>query len=129
MMFKKYNFQTRGIGLISTKEISKDMYIGDYFTKFEPITIESRFIYDGWIETNPLGRYLNHNRLPNCRLVLDGSIIRIFTNKDIKEFEEFTINYLDIIEIIKLPKFLIEKYSIIDYDYNEETVSKTLKMI
>lgn len=128
-MFKKHNFQTRGIGLISTKEIPKDVYIGNYFTKFEPITIESRFIYDGWIETNPLGRYLNHNRLPNCRLSLDGDTIKILTNNHIEESKELTVNYLEIIELIKLPQSLIERYSIIDYDYIEETISKKLNMI
>lgn len=128
-MFTKYKFKSRGIGLVSTKKISKDIYVGDYFTKFESITTESRFIYDGWIETNPLGRYLNHNKKPNCKLILDGDTIRIFTDTNINEYEELTINYMKVIQLIKLPESLIEKYSIIDYDYIDEEISTNKSLI
>lgn len=121
-MFKKYKFNSRGIGIISSKLIPFDTLIGFYFTKSEPITNESRFIYDGWVETNPLGRYLNHNINANCNLVHNNEAIQIFTNKEINPFEELTINYLDVIDLIKLPKSLIERYSIIDYEYVEEEV-------
>ena len=121
-MFKKHKFNSRGIGIVTTTEIVSDMYVGDYFTKFEPITFQSRLIYDGWVETNPLGRYLNHNKLSNCRLLLDGDVIRIFTNTKIQQFEELTINYFEVADLIKLPKTLIDKYSIIDYEYIEEPI-------
>ena len=121
-MFKKHKFNSRGIGIVTTTEIVSDMYVGDYFTKFEPITFQSRIIYDGWVETNPLGRYLNHNKLSNCRLLLDGDVIRIFTNTKIQQFEELTINYFEVADLIKLPKTLIDKYSIIDYEYIEEPI-------
>lgn len=122
MMFKKYNFKTRGVGIISNEEISSKNKIGNYFTKCEPITTQSRFIYDGWIETNPLGRYINHNKTPNCNLVKNGDVIEIHTNKKIKKFEEITINYLSVIELISLPQSLVDRYSIIDYDYIEEDI-------
>jgi len=121
-MFKRYKFNSRGIGIISSKVIPFNTLIGNYFTKSEPITIESRFIYNGWVETNPLGRYLNHNRNPNCNLILNKDSIEIYTNKEISVFEELTINYMNVVDLIELPESLIDRYSIIDYDYIEEEI-------
>ncbi len=121
-MFKKHNFKSRGIGIISSISIPVDTFIGNYFTKSETISTESRLIYEGWVETNPLGRYLNHNRTPNCNLELDGDSIKIYTNRDINQFEELTINYLDVIKIIELPIRLTNKYGVFDFDYIEEDV-------
>lgn len=128
-MYRIYNFKTRGIGVISTKEILNNSLVGYYFTKIEPITIESRFIYDGWIETNPLGRYINHNRNPNCRLVLNNDVIEIYTKRNIEELEEITVNYLEIVELISLPESLVERYAIKDYDYIEENIIKKTNII
>ncbi len=121
-MFKRYKFNSRGIGIISSKVIPFNTLVGNYFTKKEPITNESRLIYEGWIETNPLGRYLNHNRTPNCNLILNNDIIEIYTNREISVFEELTVNYLDVINIIELPIRLKNKYGIYDFDYIEEEV-------
>ena len=121
-MFKRYKFNSRGVGIISSKLIPFNTFVGNYLTKSEPITIESRFIYNGWIETNPLGRYLNHNRISNCNLILNGDFIQIYTNREISVFEELTVNYMNIIDLIKLPQSLVERYSIIDYDYIEEEI-------
>lgn len=121
-MFKRYKFNSRGIGIISSKIIPFNTLVGNYFTKKEPITNESRLIYEGWIETNPLGRYLNHNRTPNCNLILKNDIIQIYTNREISVFQELTVNYLDVINIIELPIRLKNKYGIYDFDYIEEEV-------
>jgi hypothetical protein len=121
-MFKRYKFNSRGIGIISSKIIPFNTLVGNYFTKKEPITSESRLIYEGWVETNPLGRYLNHNRTPNCNLILNNDIIEIYTNREISVFEELTVNYLDVINIIELPIRLKNKYGIYDFDYIEEEV-------
>ncbi len=121
-MFKKHNFKSRGIGIISSIPIQSNTFVGNYFTKTETISTENRLIYEGWIETNPLGRYLNHNRISNCNLKLDGDIIKIYTNRDINQFEELTINYLDVIKIIELPMRLTNKYGVYDFDYIKEEV-------
>jgi hypothetical protein len=121
-MFKKYKFNSRGVGIISSKIIPFNTLIGNYFTKSEPITNKSRLIYEGWVETNPLGRYLNHNRNSNCNLILNKDIIEIYTNREISVFEELTVNYLDVIDIIELPIRLKNKYGIYDFDYIEEEV-------
>jgi hypothetical protein len=128
-MVSKYNFKTRGIGIISTLYIQPNTYIGNYFTKFETVTTESRLIYDGWVETNPFGRYLNHNRNPNCNLVFNNNRIEIYTNYDISEFTELTINYLQAIELIELPIELQNKYRISDFDYIEELVVKKISIL
>lgn len=121
-MFRKYNFKSRGVGIISSKLIPSNTFIGNYFTKTETITTESRLIYEGWVETNPLGRYLNHNRISNCNLILDNNVIKIYSNKDINQFEELTVNYLDVIKIIELPIRLTNKYGVYDFDYTEEEI-------
>jgi hypothetical protein len=121
-MFKRYKFNSRGVGIISSKIIPLNTLVGNYFTKKESITSESRLIYEGWIETNPLGRYLNHNRTPNCNLILTNDIIEIYTNREISVFEELTVNYLDAIDIIELPIRLKNKYGIYDFDYIEEEI-------
>ena len=121
-MFRKYNFKSRGVGIISSKLIPSNTFIGNYFTKTETITTESRLIYEGWVETNPLGRYLNHNRISNCNLILDNNVIKIYSNKDINQFEELTVNYLDVIKIIELPIRLTNKYGVYDFDYTDEEI-------
>lgn len=121
-MYLKYNFKTRGIGIISSVDILKNTYIGNYFSKTELITNQSRAIYNGWIETNPLGRYINHNSNYNCRIIEDGNFIKLYYICDIKKFEEITINYLHISDIIQLPDYLIKKYSIINYNYINEPI-------
>ena len=122
MIYTKYNFETRGIGIVSKDVILKNTYIGNYFSKSEVITNESRAIYDGWVETNPLGRYLNHNRDFNCELKLNGDFIELHSLRDINKWEELTINYLTIIDLINLPSEIAKKYQIKDYDYITENI-------
>lgn len=121
-MYLKYNFKTRGVGLISSSFISKNKYIGNYLSRNETITNESRAIYNGWIETNPLGRYLNHNKNSNCIVKLDGDFIKLYSKTDINKSEELTINYLDVIKLIELPENIIKKYQIQDYEYVTEII-------
>lgn len=122
MIYTFYNFKTRGIGLISKTRIPKDTCIGNYLSKNIQLTPQSRFIYNGWIETNPLGRYLNHNPNSNLILVKGDGVIEAHAKMDIDANVELTVNYMDIIKIIDLPKDLVEKYKIFDYDYVEEKI-------
>jgi hypothetical protein len=121
-MFTKYNFESRGLGMIATTPISAKTQIGTYFTKGESVTEENRLIFDGWVESNPLGRYMNHNRNNNCDLYLSGDTINLVTNRDIRTHEELTVNYLHIIKAINLPEELVKKYDIRDFDYVEEII-------
>lgn len=121
-MYSLYHFETRGLGVVSNQPIPKGTYIGNYFSKSEPITLHSRVIYDGWVETNPLGRYINHKQYSNLDFVMKEDVIELYANQDIKDFKELTVDYISMIELIKLPKELVEKYNIQNFDYIEEYI-------
>jgi hypothetical protein len=128
-MYSLYKFQTRGIGVISDMDIIKDTFIGNYFSKNEQLTPNSRLIYNGWVETNPLGRYLNHNINSNLYLIKKDNVIELYTNENIFAHTELTINYMDIIELIDLPEHLILEYGISDFNYIEETINLNKNII
>ena len=119
----KYNFETRGIGILAKETIQTETYIGDYLGRNEKSEPDSKHIYNGWVETSTLGKYLNHNSNANCKLVRDGELIKVYSNKDIKEMEELTINYLTIIELLGLPEELVKRYNLIDFDYVVEKIT------
>ena len=75
--FKVVEFRTRGKGVVTLDTIFPGNVVGLYLSKdLEPIT-EGRVLYDGWIESNPIGRYVNHNNSPNCNVSLDGNNISL----------------------------------------------------
>lgn len=121
-MYCLYNFKTRGIGVISTININADTLIGNYISKNETISSQSRLIWDGWIETNPLGRYINHNSNSNLYCVKKNNIIQIYSKYEIDKDTELTVNYIEIIKLINLPHELAVSYKIINFDYIEEKV-------
>ncbi len=121
-MYSLYKFKTRGIGIISTIDIPKDTFVGNYFSKKEQITSESRLIYDGWIETNPLGRYLNHNSDSNLYLIKNADNIELYSKYDIKINTELTVDYFEIKNLINLPDSLVLSYEIYNFDYIEEEI-------
>lgn len=129
MLYSTYRFETRGVGIISNTQIMKDTYIGNCASKFETITKQNRIIYDGWVETNPLGRYINHNRKPNCKVILDGDFIKLYSISDIDRWEELTINYLDMGCLLKIPEELRKKIGNKDFDYIPEVIKVETKLI
>jgi hypothetical protein len=42
MIYFRYRFNTRGVGIVSNSQIVKDTYIGNCASKFETITKENR---------------------------------------------------------------------------------------
>ncbi len=121
-MYSLYKFKTRGVGVISNKQIDKDTFIGNYFSKKEQITSESRLIYDGWIETNPLGRYLNHNSNSNLYFIKSDDKIELYSKHTIKVNTEMTVDYFEIKNLINLPDSLVLSYEIYNFDYIEEEI-------
>lgn len=121
-MYCLYNFKTRGIGVISNININADTLIGNYISKNEIISSQSRLIWDGWIETNPLGRYINHNSNSNLYCVKKNNIIQVYSKYEIDKDTELTVNYMEIIKLINLPHELAVSYKIIDFDYIEEKI-------
>ena len=118
--FKVVEFQTRGKGLITEDTIFPGTIIGTYLSKdLEPIT-EGRILYDGWIESIPIGRYVNHSRTPNSNVSLEGNNIYLISNNVIDYRDEITVNYLEVAELINLPKSEYSKYGIEDFNYTPQ---------
>lgn len=128
-MITKHQFRTRGIGLITTKPIQKNSLVGNYLEKNIIVSSESRPIIDGWIETNPFGRYLNHNANPNLYFVVKKNKIEIYSKHDIKEYTELTVNYIDILKLLNIPDNLKSKFHIVDFEYIEEDIKITKQII
>ena len=83
-----------GLGVFATKDIPSDTDLG------------ISHVYDNRFPDNyirlPLGAFINHHEMPNCKAIVSeshesiGNIkhIRIITNKDILSGEELTLNYI-----------------------------------
>lgn len=117
LSFKIVDFPDRGKGLIVEDTILPGTIVGTYLSKDLKPIVEGRVCYDNWIESIPLGRYINHNRIPNCNVTLDGNTISLVSNNVIDYNEEITVNYIEVAELIKVPKDQYDKYGIKDFDY------------
>ena len=83
-----------GLGVFATKDIPSDTDLG------------ISHVYDNRFPDNyirlPLGAFINHHEMPNCKAIVSeshesiGNIkhIRIITDKDILSGEELTLNTL-----------------------------------
>ena len=83
-----------GLGVFATKDIPSDTDLG------------ISHVYDNRFPDNyirlPLGAFINHHEMPNCKATISesheliGNIkhIRIITDKDILSGEELTLNYI-----------------------------------
>ena len=83
-----------GLGVFATKAIPSDTDLG------------ISHVYDNRFPDNyirlPLGAFINHHEMPNCKAIFSeshesiGNIkhIRIITDKDILSGEELTLNYI-----------------------------------
>ena len=83
-----------GLGVFATKNIPSDTDLG------------ISHVYDNRFPDNyirlPLGAFINHHEMPNCKAIVSdfheliGNIkhIRIITDKDILSGEELTLNYI-----------------------------------
>ena len=83
-----------GLGVFATKDIPSDTDLG------------ISHVYDNRFPDNyirlPLGAFINHHEMPNCKAIVSdsheliGNIkhIRIITDKDILSGEELTLNYI-----------------------------------
>ena len=124
--FKVVEIQTRGKGLVTEDTIFPGYPIGIYLSKNLTPIVEGRVLYDGWIESTPIGRYVNHSNSPNCNVSLNGKDIYLISNNVIDYNEEITVNYLEVAQLINLPESKFDEYGIQNFDYIEtkENVSK-----
>ena len=123
-MFKLYKFKSRGIGVISTNLIPKNSVIGNYLENPSNHNTLVRHIYNGWFETPMFGRYINHNKNPNCDLILKSDRIEIISNKDILPNQEITVNYFDVVEMLEMPIDVVKRHQIANFNYIEEDIEK-----
>ena len=83
-----------GLGVFATKDLSSETDLG------------ISHVYDNRFPDNyirlPLGAFINHHEMPNCKAIVSesheslGDIkhIRIITDKDVLSGEELTLNYI-----------------------------------
>jgi len=86
--------EIEGLGVFATKDIPSDTDLG------------ISHVYDNRFPDNyirlPLGAFINHHEMPNCKAIVSesheliGDIkhIRIITNQDILSGDELTLNYI-----------------------------------
>ena len=83
-----------GLGVFATRDLSPETDLG------------ISHVYDNRFPDNyirlPLGAFINHHEMPNCKAIVSesheslGNIkhIRIITDKDVLSGEELTLNYI-----------------------------------
>ena len=83
-----------GLGVFATKDLPSETDLG------------ISHVYDNRFPDNyirlPLGAFINHHEMPNCKAIVSeshGSLgnikhIRIITDKDVLSGEELTLNYI-----------------------------------
>lgn len=117
MKLGKVNSQSKGVGLVATEDIAAITNLGEYLIKGGKITEDTMEVWDGWVETPILGRYLNHNRNPNTFPIMKDNKVIIYTKRHIENNEELTVNYLEIAALINLPDDKRESFGIKDFNY------------
>ena len=83
-----------GLGVFATKDLPSETDLG------------ISHVYDNRFPDNyirlPLGAFINHHEMPNCKAIVSESLeslgkikhIRIITDKDVLSGEELTLNYI-----------------------------------
>ena len=122
VMIQPYKLETRGVGLITDRLIPKGALVGNYVLKNVPTSPLQRHIFDGWVETDPFGRYLNHDKNSNLEFNLNNEAVEVFARDAIQPYTELTVNYFDLVELLNIPKNIIEEFRIKNFDYEEELI-------
>ena len=68
------------------------------------------------------GRYLNHNDNSNLEFVLNNEAVEVFAREDIEPYTELTVNYFDLVNLLNVPKSIVEEFSIKKFSYEEELI-------
>lgn len=124
-----YNFNTRGIGIISNKFIVKNTFVGICCVKDNQFSTVGRYVFDGWFEAPPLGRYLNHNLDSNLYFIKKNSIIELYSKNNIEKYCELTIDYIEYTKLLNIPDNLIKLFGIQNFDYIHEVIEIKNKLI
>jgi hypothetical protein len=122
MKLGKFVFPSRGIGLVAMEDIEPITNLGEYLIKGITPTEDTKEVWDGWVETPILGRYLNHNKNANTFPILKGKDIFIYTNRKINRLDEITVNYFDVANLIDIPPDKLEELGVKDFEYKDEII-------
>jgi hypothetical protein len=120
MRLVKVFLNTRGFGLVADEDIPSITKLGEYLIKDIQPEGDVVEVWDGWVETPLLGRYLNHSQDPNTFSILKGKYVYIYTKRTIRANEEITVNYLEVAELINLPTDKCEEFGIKNFEYIHE---------
>lgn len=106
-MYSFYNHKDKGICLITNIKLNKGTILGPYLIKHGKLIKDCVEIIDGWVESYPLGRYLNHSTKPNLQFKYTEDTISVITSSEIEAGEELTVDYIEIKDILTIPDKII----------------------
>lgn len=104
MNYKINDANKSNVKIVASQNILPGRYIGKYITN-KPVDKRCRYLYQEhmsqkWWETSDLGRYCNHSIVPNTHIIFVGSVLELFTNKEILADEEILVDYRKVTEFI-----------------------------
>ena len=124
-MYSNYKFLKKGIGLISTQRITKGVTVGTYMQKGIPLVEDCVKINDGWVETYPLGRFLNHSTSPNLDFNILNSKVILIASRNINKNEELLVNYLSLKKLLNIPDKIIDVHKVRNFTEDREKIIST----
>ena len=72
-----------GIGVFTKKAFNKGDYLGEAV-----VNVKGSFL------KTEIGRFVNHSCKPNCTIDWENNSFAVYANKDLKEKEELTMDYI-----------------------------------
>lgn len=115
MIFNFYYDEVKGVCIVTSLNIEKGTTIGTYLLKEGRLIKDCIELVDGWIETYPLGRYLNHSTNPNLEFNYLKDSVELVANRHIKANEELTVDYSEIKKALKIPNKILSYDSILSF--------------
>ena len=111
-MFTTCPIRNKGIGIVTSKEISQGTFVGVYLKRGIELVKDCKYIFNGWAETYPLGRYLNHSYSPNLSFEVTNCEIKLYSNIDIAKEVELTVDYIKLKDLLFLPDSIIKQSNV-----------------
>lgn len=115
MMFNFHFDKVKGVCIVTSLNIEKGTTIGTYLLKEGRLIKDCIELVDGWIETYPLGRYLNHSTSPNLEFNYLQDSVELVANRHIEANEELTVDYSEIKKALKIPNKILSYDSILSF--------------
>lgn len=116
-MYKTSSIVHKGVGIVASKEIKEGTFLGVYFKKDIELIKDCSYVFNGWIETYPLGRYLNHSFSPNLSFEITNCEVQLYTNIAVSRETELTVDYLKLKNLLFIPDSVISKRAVDEFLY------------